>query len=175
NQRAKVPQARRSHAGENAQCAQPNPGTGPVFPLYGDACVEFQQPLALHDNQVKRLSSEPEKPRCWIISDGAAGNARQAMAVARALELEPREVILRLRHPWDWLAPRWTWKAAQAMCDQQGHPVVPPWPDIAIGCGRKAALLTRCLRNWSSGRCFTVQILDPRVPPDLFDALLVRS
>ena len=119
------------------------------------------------------MSSEPEKPRCWIISDGAAGNARQAMAVARALELEPREVILRLRHPWDWLAPRWTWKAAQAMRDQHGLPVVPPWPDIAIGCGRKAALLTRCLRNWSSGRCFTVQILDPRVPPDLFDALLV--
>lgn len=119
------------------------------------------------------MSSAQSGLQGWIISDGSAGNARQAMALAQALDLSPREVTLQLRHPWDWLAPRLTWRARQALRDSRGHPITSPWPDIAIGCGRQAALLTRCLRDWSKGRCFTVQILDPRVSPDLFDALVV--
>jgi mitochondrial fission protein ELM1 len=118
------------------------------------------------------LPSEHAHPRCWIISDGAAGNARQARALARALELSPRELTLRLRQPWDWLAPRLTWGAQHAMRDAQMGRIAPPWPELAIGCGRRAALMIRCLRDWSDGRCFTVQILDPRVPPHLFDAVL---
>ena len=119
------------------------------------------------------MSSAHSGPHSWIISDGAAGNARQAMALAQALDLSPREVTVKLRHPWDWLAPRLTWQARHALCGPQGQLITPPWPDIAIGCGRQAALLTRCLRRWSKGRCFTVQILDPRVSPGLFDALVV--
>ncbi|MGB0132431.1 mitochondrial fission ELM1 family protein [Dokdonella sp.] len=107
-----------------------------------------------------------------MISDGAAGNERQALALARALGLEPRVLHLRLRHPWDWLSPHLTRGAAVAMRDALGAPIKAPWPEIAIGCGRKAALLTRCLRSWSKGRCFTVQILDPRTRPELFDLVV---
>lgn len=119
------------------------------------------------------MSSDLSNPSCWVISDGAAGNHRQAMALAVALELAPRVISLRLRQPWDWLAPRLQVAARQAMEDRNGLPIAAPWPDFAIGCGRRAALLTRCLRGWSGGRCFTVQILDPHIAPTRFDAVVV--
>lgn len=107
-----------------------------------------------------------------MISDGAAGNELQALALARALDVVPRTIRLGVKHPWDWLAPRLTLAASLGMRDEAGNAIDPPWPDIAIGCGRKAALLTRCLRPWSGGRCFTVQILDPRISPAHFDAVV---
>ena len=119
------------------------------------------------------MASEQTLPTSWVISDGAAGNERQAMALAHALGLDPRLISLHLRQPWDGLAPRLRVAARQAMHDRNGLPIAPPWPDIAIGCGRRAALLTRCLRKWSAGRCFTVQILDPRIAPSHFDAVVV--
>ncbi|MCK9538090.1 mitochondrial fission ELM1 family protein [Dokdonella sp.] len=115
---------------------------------------------------------DPAPPTCWAISDGAAGNARQVDALARALGLEARAVRIELRQPWALLAPRLTWRAEAAIRDQHGEPPAPPWPDIAIGCGRRAALLTRLLRRWSGARTFTVQILDPRIDPAAFDLVI---
>jgi mitochondrial fission protein ELM1 len=47
-----------------------------------------------------------------------------------------------------------------------------PWPALAIGCGRAAALVTRWLRRASAGRTFIVQILDPRIEPAQFDLVI---
>lgn len=118
------------------------------------------------------MSSEDCKSSCWVISDGAAGNERQALALAQALDLKPRILRLSVAQPWAALAPRLTWAARRALRDHDHGPIGPPWPDIAIGCGRRAALLTRCLRGWSKDRCFTVQILDPRVSAGLFDVVV---
>ena len=115
--------------------------------------------------------SEPANaaPTAWLISDGAAGNARQCQALARAMGLDDATgYIVQLPPPWRWFAPRLTRGAAYAFRPA----LAPPWPDIAIGCGRQAALLTRVLRQYSGGRTFTVQILDPRVDPALFDAVV---
>ncbi|MFC4821968.1 mitochondrial fission ELM1 family protein [Dokdonella ginsengisoli] len=111
-------------------------------------------------------------PTCWAISDGAAGNENQAVALARALGLPPRVLRVRLRQPWSAFAPRLILGAAAAIRDQDGAPLSPPWPDIAIGCGRRAALVTRLLRDWSGRRCWTVQILDPRIDPGAFDLVV---
>lgn len=111
-------------------------------------------------------------PTCWAISDGAAGNENQAVALARALGLQPRVLRVRLRQPWSALAPRLTLGAAAAIRDQAGAPLAPPWPDLAIGCGRRAALVTRRLRDWSARRCWTVQILDPRIDSGAFDLVV---
>src|SRR5688572_17012797 len=88
-------------------------------------------------------------PTCWAISDGAAGNERQACALARALGLAPRVLRLRLGQPWDLLAPRLVAGARTAIRDVDGAMLQPPWPDLAIGCGRRAALATRLLRDVS--------------------------
>jgi len=113
-----------------------------------------------------------DRPTCWAISDGAAGNERQALALAAALHLEPRVLRIRIAAPWSLLAPRLVAGAPAAIRDADGAPLRPPWPDIAIGCGRRAALLTRALRQWSSGRTWTVQILDPRIGSHAWDLVI---
>jgi len=109
---------------------------------------------------------------CWAISDGAAGNERQASALADALDTVVHVVRISVRQPWDALAPRLAIGARAAIRDADDKPLAPPWPDIAIGCGRRAALLTRALRNWSAHRSFTVQILDPRIDAKAFDVVV---
>lgn len=94
------------------------------------------------------------------------------MALAHAMGLAPRNVRLSLKQPWAALAPHFTGAARIAMVDQVGQRISAPWPDLAIGCGRRAALLTRCLRDWSDGRCFSVQILDPRIHSSHFDLVI---
>lgn len=110
--------------------------------------------------------------RCWVISDGAAGNESQAQALALAMHTEPKLLRIALRKPWAWLAPRFTLMSRLAVLGESRSELAPPWPDIAIGCGRHAALITRLLRPWSAGRTFTVQILDPRIGPENFDVVV---
>jgi uncharacterized protein len=110
---------------------------------------------------------------CWAISDTAAGNVRQARALADAIgKTMRRDVTVRVRQPWGALAPRLVIAARSAVRDAEGKALAPPWPDIAIGCGRRAALVTRALRRWSHGRTFTAQILDPRIDPRAFDVVI---
>lgn len=108
----------------------------------------------------------------WAISDGRAGNERQALALANALGIEARVLRIDVAAPWRWLAPRLLTGARAAVRDRDGPPIAPPWPRLAIGCGRQAALLTRALRHWSHGRCFTVQILDPRIDSAHYDVVV---
>lgn len=117
-------------------------------------------------------TTAPDASTAWVFSDGAAGNARQASALARAMGLEARVFNIDLRPPWRWLAPRMTSAARLALPGTQRHALNFPWPDFAIGCGRQAAFVTRMLRTWSAGTTFTVQILDPRIDPTLFDVVV---
>ncbi|MGH8117356.1 MAG: ELM1/GtrOC1 family putative glycosyltransferase, partial [Rhodanobacteraceae bacterium] len=118
----------------------------------------------------------PHPPRsAWVISDGAAGNERQALALAAALGVPARVLTLPLRPPWSWLAPRRLPGGRLALAPRDRAGFEPPWPDIALGCGRGAALLTRMLRVLSGGACYTVQILDPRIDPRHWDAVVAPS
>ena len=114
------------------------------------------------------------KPRgdCWVITDGAAGNQRQALALAELLEMPVRHLQLAPAAPWSWLAPHLTLGARLALDPTQRRQFAPPWPAVAIGCGRSAALYTRLLRSLSGGACYTVQILDPRVNPAHWDTVI---
>ena len=109
---------------------------------------------------------------CWAITDSAAGNQRQAWALAERLGLPVRHLILEPRAPWSWLAPRLSIGGRVALRPDQQRLFAPPWPSVAIGCGRAAALFTRQLRRLSHGRCYTVQILDPRIDPAHWDTVI---
>jgi mitochondrial fission protein ELM1 len=110
---------------------------------------------------------------CWVITDGAAGNRRQALALAEALTPSIREMVVDLRAPWSWFAPR-TLPAARLALRGNGHesPLLPPWPRLVIGCGRAAAWATRQIRAWSEGRTLAVQLLDPRIDPGHWDLVV---
>lgn len=115
----------------------------------------------------------PHPPQtAWVISDGVAGNERQALALVSALGVPARVMTLPLRAPWAWFAPRRIPGGRLALSDRDRACFEAPWPDIAIGCGRSAALLTRMLRDLSKGDCYCVQILDPRIDPRHWDAVV---
>ncbi len=110
---------------------------------------------------------------CWIITDGAAGNVRQARALAGAMRVHAIELTVKLRGPWRTFAPRFVKAMRLGVPKNIRWHLAPPWPALAIGCGRQAASLTRALRTMSGGKTFTVQILDPRIDPALFDMVVV--
>ncbi|WP_255423569.1 mitochondrial fission ELM1 family protein [Xanthomonas sp. GW] len=110
----------------------------------------------------------------WAISDGRAGNARQAEALAAALAgpaaMPPAPALVLQPHtPWRWLAPRRLPGAAQAYGPAFAELLRQP-PALAIGCGRQAALATRLLRARGS---VVVQVLDPRLSPRYWDVVVV--
>ncbi|HMB43147.1 MAG TPA: mitochondrial fission ELM1 family protein [Luteimonas sp.] len=105
----------------------------------------------------------------WALSDGRAGNARQADALAQALQAGPVR-----SHT---LAPRWPWRlAAPLRMPGSQHAFGPGFaaglrapPRVAIGCGRQAALATRLLRAHDAR---VVQVLDPRLDPRHWDIVV---
>ncbi len=112
-----------------------------------------------------------DRAACWIVTDGAAGNVRQARALAQAMHLDAIEIEVGLRGPWRSFAPRLT-KALSLGVDRVTRAHLSAPPAMAIGCGRQAATITRALHEFDSGATFTVQILDPRVDPALFDVVV---
>lgn len=109
---------------------------------------------------------------CWVLTDSASGNQRQALALAAYLGMPTRHLVLEPRAPWSWLAPRLTLAGPLALPPRQRELLSPPWPTVAIGCGRAAALFTRMLRELAGPRCHTVQILDPRINPLHWDTVI---
>ena len=103
------------------------------------------------------------------LSDGRAGNARQAQALAAALAPAPRDLVLAPRAPWRWLAPRRLPGDGDAFGAGFAAALAAP-PALAVGCGRQAALATRILRGRGSR---VVQVLDPRLPARHWDLVVV--
>ena len=95
----------------------------------------------------------------WALTDGNAGNVRQATALAAALGFETHDLRLQPHAPWRWLAPRVLPASGFAFGADFRRLLRQP-PGLAIGCGRQAALATRLLRERGSR---AVQILDPRI------------
>lgn len=104
----------------------------------------------------------------WTLSDGRAGNIRQAEALAAALGMPATAWTLRPHAPWRWLAPRRLPGAAAAFGATFAAALEKP-PALAIGCGRQAALATRLLRARGTA---AVQILDPRLAASHWDLVI---
>ena len=104
----------------------------------------------------------------WTLTDGNAGNVRQADALAAALGGPTRGFTLAARAPWRVAAPRMLPRARGAFGDAWAQALAQP-PRLAIGCGRQGALATR-LAGRAGAR--TVQILDPRIDPCHWDLVI---
>ena len=115
----------------------------------------------------RHAPAPPASAAVWALSDGHAGNVRQAVALATVLGVSPVEQIV--------LQPS---LAARVFAPRR-YPLLArpfgrdfaagPTPKIAIGCGRQAALATRLLRERGSR---VVQILDPRIDPAHWDLVI---
>jgi mitochondrial fission protein ELM1 len=118
------------------------------------------------------LQRTPPTPQAWLLSDGHAGNVRQAEALALALGLRAHAPALVPAAPWRWLAPRRLPGASHAFGPAFARALsqAPPW--LAIGCGRQGALATRLLRVRGAR---AVQILDPRIDPRHWDLVIAPA
>lgn len=106
------------------------------------------------------------------MTDGAAGNERQARALAQAMRIQADLLRTGLRGPWAWFAPRLTVGLRLGVAATLRARLRSPWPALVIGCGRDSAAVTRWLRAVRGGKTFVVQILDPRIDPKHFDLVV---
>lgn len=111
------------------------------------------------------------EPRLFAISDGRAGNARQAEALAAAIGGEVAVFRAEPNRPWRWFAPRLTPGYRRTLPRAFGAALAGPPPDILVGCGRQAAFWLRALKRHCPNS-FAVQILDPRVAWEEFDVII---
>lgn len=127
------------------------------------------------------VQSRETAPTIWAISDGLAGNAVQARALADATaRLTGATVAERLaqpRKPFDRL-PAALWAALGAReggwpftgLADGGAALARPWPDLAIGAGRRAAPALAALKRL--GGVPVVQIMNPGMRRGAFDLIV---
>ncbi|HVF36104.1 MAG TPA: mitochondrial fission ELM1 family protein [Candidatus Saccharimonadia bacterium] len=108
-----------------------------------------------------------------VVTDGAAGNERQALALAAAMGLAPRVHRIGLLPPWSWLAPHLRIGGWHALPRALRDPVDAEPPQLAIGCGRTGALATALIRARHGS--YAVQILDPRASLDAWDLVVAPA
>jgi mitochondrial fission protein ELM1 len=123
----------------------------------------------------------PGAPILWAISDGNAGNAVQARALAEAAARRVGgravEKTVALRAPFD-LLPAALWALPPPRADgwpfsglaDRGAALAPLWPAVAIGCGRRSAPIVAAIGRLGGAR--TVQILSPGMPARAFDLVV---
>ncbi len=115
--------------------------------------------------------SMPREPMVWAVSDGRAGNARQAEALAHAIGGQVNPLRIEPRAPWRWVSPHHLPGSDHHLRTLFGSKLDEARPDLIVGCGRQASWMLRGLkRQWPT--TFTVQILDPRACRNDFDVIV---
>ncbi|MEI6558180.1 MAG: mitochondrial fission ELM1 family protein [Rhodospirillaceae bacterium] len=111
-------------------------------------------------------------PRIWVLPDGRPGNASQCLGVAEALGL-PYEVKT-LGYTWAVVLDNRLRGASLLGIDAATRAtLVPPWPDLLITAGRRAAPVARYVKAQNGGRTMLVQLMHPTHHADDFDLIAV--
>jgi len=124
----------------------------------------------------------------WAVTDGRAGNEAQAMGLAQALarvapgawRVEVKRIAL--RSPFH-LLPARLWPALGAReggwpflaLEDRGASLARPWPEVAIGTGRRSAPIVAAMRRIARAngeRLVAAQILDPQMDLAAFDLVV---
>ena len=136
--------------------------------------------VAVLRNEWKDILAEATE--IWVITDGRAGNAAQALGLARAIARQRDARIVSKSIPlkrWAALVPArishlmgaseagWPFIGIAAGAD----PLTPPWPDLIVSAGRRVAPVVAALKKLHG--VSVVQLLDPQMPASAFDAVVV--
>ncbi len=104
----------------------------------------------------------------WALTTGEAGMRSQARGLAQAVASQVKEFTAPRQGPRAWLAyvlglglvpPGWG----------------PPWPDLVVSCGRRAAPFARAIKRASGGRTLAVHVQDPRAHRGAFDLIVAMD
>lgn len=108
---------------------------------------------------------------CWLISEPKLGMIVQCSALASAMGIDGVPKTIVPRNPWRWLPGRF-WIAHLRAAGRGSDPLMPPWPDLVISCGRYAAAMALGIKRASKGTTFVVHIQNPQVPLRYFDVVV---
>jgi uncharacterized protein len=128
--------------------------------------------LALTDGPARLNLLSDRSPIAWVLHDGKAGMASQALGLAEATGFPFIEKPLAIRFPWACLPPQLWFMPLRATAGS-GASLAPPWPDLVIGCGRNTARPALAIRRASGGRTVAAQVQYPGVGRAEFDLLVV--
>src|SRR5438132_7202590 len=117
------------------------------------------------------IPSDP-LPIAWVLHDGKAGMASQALGLAEATGFPFIEKRLAIRFPWSSLPPG-LWLLPSRAVGEPGARLTPPWPDLVIACGRNTAMPALAIKRASGGRTVAAQVQYPGVGRSEFDLLVV--
>ncbi len=109
--------------------------------------------------------------KVWWITTGEAGFRTQARSLAEAVAPDAEEKTIGLRAPWS-LAPPSLWRLTLRGLDQNQDVLAPPWPDLVVSCGRRAAKAAIAVKRASGGRTLAVHIQNPLAPLSEFDLVI---
>jgi mitochondrial fission protein ELM1 len=107
----------------------------------------------------------------WWITTGEAGFRTQARGLAQALVPGAQEKTIGLGAPWS-LAPPALWPLTLRGLDRSKDGLAPPWPDLVVSCGRRAAKAAIAVKRASGGRTLAVHIQNPLAPLGEFDLVI---
>ncbi|OJX09829.1 MAG: hypothetical protein BGO77_00115 [Caedibacter sp. 37-49] len=109
---------------------------------------------------------------CWVVTDiGKIGTENQCVGLAEALGFTPEIKRVKPRSIWR-LLPASCWFNALQGLSLVHDQLTPPWPDLIIAAGRASVAPTAKIRQLTQGRTKVVQLQNPLVNPQLFDAVI---
>jgi hypothetical protein len=112
-------------------------------------------------------------PTIWIVTDGRAGIEAQALGLAEAMSRRAPFLIVRKQIALDARGARAFWgDPFRRLIDPTA--LAPPFPDIWIGCGRRAAALTAALAARAPG-VFRIQLQNPRDRLSRYDLVIAPA
>ncbi len=98
----------------------------------------------------------------------------QCVGLAEAMGLQPVVKRVRLRKLWRDFSPYLN--IGKRFCiSHKRDQINPPWPDIVIASGRHSILPSLYIKEMTGGKSFNVQIQDPALWHDRFDAVIVPA
>jgi mitochondrial fission protein ELM1 len=118
-----------------------------------------------HDEAGKRL-------RVWTLTDGSAGSKNQVVGLVEALGWKALHKVADLRGLWS-LVPggECLWSPLKHL--RPAGVLGPPWPQILVSAGRRAALIARSVRRVSQGKTQLIHLQNPGKHPQDFRWIIV--
>lgn len=108
---------------------------------------------------------------CWTITDGTAGTVTQSMGLAEMVgfkSITPKIFKSKISFPF---FPSLMHLWAKVLMTKESDALEAPWPNCAIGCGRRIIPFLRYIKQ-KSPKTFCIYIMDPKISSKYFDLVI---
>ena len=107
-----------------------------------------------------KAQSRIDGPLVWVLKDGRPGTGNQAVGVADAIKVKYQIKKLELS-AFGRLPNLLLGGSLRTITSNAKKCILPPWPDLVISAGRRAASVALHIKRESEGRTFICQIMFP--------------